>query len=52
MQNEKSKKDKLPSRMCFLCGNIISDYIIFKNGFVCNLCQSSNQFKEMKEHEM
>lgn len=35
IKKPKVKKEKLPVRLCFLCGNSISDYIVFQNGFVC-----------------
>jgi hypothetical protein len=41
-------KEKLPSKMCFLCGDSTSDYIVFQNGCVCKNCQKSDKFKEMQ----
>lgn len=44
----KVKKEKLPKRMCFICGIDTDSYIVYQNGFVCDGCQGSTRFKELK----
>jgi hypothetical protein len=33
------KKDKLPAKICCLCGEDTSDYIIKDNSAICKNCQ-------------
>jgi hypothetical protein len=49
MKIPKVKKAKIPTKICFLCGEDTSDYIIYQNGAVCEVCQEGNKFKEMKD---
>jgi len=42
-------KEKKESKMCCLCGDTTSDYIIFQNGFVCAGCIEKEAFIRLKQ---
>ena len=49
IKEKKVKKVKLPRKLCFLCGDDTDDWTIYKNGFICKSCNSSDRFIKFKE---
>lgn len=44
---KKEKMKKLPEKLCFLCGQETKEYIIFKNGAVCENCQNKESYRRL-----